>query len=66
MSTGYDFTNKQMTFTNITVYRDLHCWEMSFSWIPFGPRQSYNLAINVKSQTLRDLRLTKRRDWNRF
>lgn len=62
-NTGYDFTNEKMTFTTINIYRDLHCWEMTLSFVPFGPRKSYFLTIQVKAPSLRDLKITKRRDW---
>lgn len=62
-TSGYDFQAKDFSYTSVTVYRDLHCWEMSMTWIPFGDRRSYNLSLNVKSSTLKDLKLTKRRDW---
>lgn len=62
-TTGYDVSNKDFSYTSFTLYRDLHCWEMSLNWIPFGDRKSYNFTINVKSATLKDLKLTKRRDW---
>lgn len=61
--TNYDITNKQLSYTTVNIYRDLHCWEMSFNWIPFGPQQSYNFQINVKSSTLKDLKLNRRRAW---
>ena len=59
-SSGYDFKAKDFTYTNIGIYRDLHCWEMRFNWIPFGFRQSFNFQINVKSTVLQDLKLTRR------
>ena len=62
-TSGYDFNAKDFSYTSVSIYRDLHCWEMSMTWIPFGQRKSYNLSINVKSATLKDLKLTKRRDW---
>ncbi len=58
--TGYDFDNNKLTYTSIDVYRDLHCWEMTFNWIPMGFRQSYNFTIRVKSSVLQDLKLTRR------
>ncbi len=58
---GYDFDNNKLTYTSIDVYRDLHCWEMTFNWIPMGFRQSYNFTIRVKSSVLQDLKLTRRR-----
>lgn len=60
VSTGYDFKSKKITNTNINIYRDLHCWEMRFTWIPNGFAQSYNFQINVKSAMLQDLKLNKR------
>ena len=47
----------------IDIYRDLHCWEMTFNWIPLGFHQSYNFVIRVKSSILQDLKLTKKRDF---
>lgn len=59
-STGYDFQQKEVTATSFNLTRDLHCWEMTFSCIPFGTHQSYNFQINVRSSLLKDLKLTKR------
>ena len=60
---GYDLKNKDFTYTAIDIYRDLHCWEMTFNWIPLGFHQSYNFIIRVKSSILQDLKLTKKRDF---
>jgi len=63
LTSGYDFTSKKLTLTSINIYRDLHCWEMRFNWVPFGFRQSYSLDISVKSAMLKDLKLSRRKDW---
>lgn len=34
-SSGYDFQQKEITSTSFNITRDLHCWEMTFSCIPF-------------------------------
>lgn len=60
---GYDFERKELSFTSIDINRDLHCWQMSVNWIPFGPRQSYSFQINVKSSILQDLKLQRRNNW---
>lgn len=60
-SSGYDFVSKQFTYTNLSIYRDLHCWEMRLSWIPFGTYRSYSFQINVKSSVLQDLKLARKR-----
>jgi len=63
VNSGYNFTDKSVAVTNINVYRDLHCWQMHFQTIPFGPRKSFNFTINVKSAVLQDLKLVRRRDF---
>jgi len=62
-SSGFDIENRKFTYTSINIFRDLHCWEMRFSWIPFGTYKSYSFQINVKSSVLQDLKLNRRRDW---
>ena len=59
---GYDLKNKDFTFTSFDIYRDLHCWEMLFNWIPFGNRKSYNFVIRVKSDVLKDLKIEKKKN----
>jgi lipopolysaccharide assembly outer membrane protein LptD (OstA) len=62
-SSGYDFSQRDFSFTSIDIFRDLHCWEMKFNWIPFGFRKSYNFSISVKPGMLQDLKLNRRRQW---
>jgi lipopolysaccharide assembly outer membrane protein LptD (OstA) len=62
-SSGYDFINKDFTYTSIDFYRDLHCWEMRMNWVPFGPRQGWNFSISVKAPMLQDLKYEKRNDF---
>ncbi len=61
--TGWDFTNNEISYTSINIYRDLHCWEMRFNWVPLGPRKSWNFSINVKASILQDLKLNRKRDF---
>jgi hypothetical protein len=60
---GYDFENKEVTTTNISVNRDLHCWSLSFNYVPFGRYQSFMLSIRPKSPILQQLKLDKRRSF---
>jgi hypothetical protein len=50
--------------TSFNIYRDLHCWEMSFNVLPFGTFQSYRFGINVKASMLQDLKLNRNRNFN--
>lgn len=63
MRSGWDFNTNELSYTSINLYRDLHCWEMRFSWIPIGARQSWNFSINVKASVLQDLKLNKKKDF---
>lgn len=56
ITTGYDFDNKEVSYTSIDLYRDLHCWEMRLNWIPMGFQKGWNFIINVKASVLQDLK----------
>jgi hypothetical protein len=62
-NSGFDFENLEFTQTNFNISRDLHCWQMNFTYIPFGRYQSYALTINAKSSLLQDLKVNKQRSW---
>ncbi len=62
-STGYDFVNKGMSYTTVDIYRDLHCWEMRFSWVPFGYYRSWFFQINIKADALHDVKYEKRQTY---
>ncbi|MFY0644404.1 MAG: LPS-assembly protein LptD [Bacteroidia bacterium] len=62
MKTGYDISTKSLALTSFDFYRNLHCWEFSFSWFPII-RQSFEFSLKVKSSTLQDLKLNRRRSW---
>ena len=57
---GYDFAQMQVVTPRFSIYRDLHCWDMSFSWVPVGQFKSYNITIRAKAAILQDLKLMKR------
>jgi hypothetical protein len=63
VTSGYNFTTKQLSVTQVEIFRDLHCWEMRLSTIPFGPNKNFTFTLNVKAQILQDLRLIRRRDF---
>jgi hypothetical protein len=64
-STNYDFkAMKLASATSFSIYRDLHCWDLSFQWVPFGYLKSYNVTLKVKSTILQDLKLSKRNDYS--
>jgi len=56
---NYDIMNRVFAAPQITVYRDLHCWEMNFSWVPTGQYRNFRLEIRLKEPQLQDVKVTK-------
>ena len=63
---GYDIELKEFNYTSLDIYRDLHCWELSFNIVPFGTRKSYTVDLRVKAPVLSDLKLSRKRNWYDF
>lgn len=58
-TTSFDITHKKWSYTNFNVSRDLHCWNMSASFVPFGPYKGYTFHIGVNASMLADLKYDK-------
>ena len=56
----FDLIQRDLVSHSFSIYRDLHCWELSLNWTPSGLGQGINFKLNVKSPTLRDLKIEKR------
>jgi hypothetical protein len=60
VNSRFDLAQREMVSTDISIHRNLHCWEMSFQWTPTGFGKGYYLRINVLSSTLQDLKIESR------
>ncbi len=58
-NTSFDFVRKRFNTASFSVSRDLHCWNMSASFVPFGPNKSYTFHIGVNASMLSDLKYDK-------
>ena len=56
----FDMVQRDLVSHNVSVNRDLHCWELSLNWTPGGIGQGIYFKLNVKSPTLKDLKLEKK------
>jgi hypothetical protein len=57
---GYDFKNRTMTFPDLNITRDLHCWQLSLNWQPtYG---TYIFSINTKPGSLDFLKVPYRKN----
>ncbi|MCQ2173897.1 MAG: hypothetical protein MJY61_02050 [Bacteroidales bacterium] len=64
LTTGFDFTNMKLSPTQLNATYDLHCFNISFMWIPMGTYKSYSFRIAANSATLSDLlRFRKSNSW---
>ncbi|GAB3170036.1 putative LPS assembly protein LptD [Telluribacter humicola] len=67
VQSGFDFVAFRPSITTLSLYRDLHCWDMSFNWTPFAGSQfrasNYNFTLKAKSSILQDLKLSRRRSF---
>ncbi|NBC83601.1 MAG: hypothetical protein GVY19_09485 [Bacteroidetes bacterium] len=62
VNTGFDFNQKKLSHTSLSITRDLHCWQMSIRVIPFGYAKSYNFTLNAKATILQDVKYEKKKD----
>ena len=63
MNTNFDIQAMKFSFTTVNVTRTLHCWSMSFNFVPFGERKSYSFNLSASSAMLRDLKISKQSSW---
>jgi hypothetical protein len=58
--TGYDFKSQQLEGSRFSVARNLHCWQLEFSWIPTGFGRQWIFTLRPVSRLLQDLKLNRR------
>lgn len=56
VNTGWDLLKGNLSYTTLELARDLHCWELYLTWVPFGFNQSYNIGIRIKASQFQDLK----------
>lgn len=59
-SSGYDFKQQGVTFTQLRFERDLESWRMSFNWVPIGTNTYWGFFIGISSSILSDIKWDKR------
>jgi hypothetical protein len=55
VSSGWDFKAMDLTMTQISINRKLHCFSFSFNWTPLGRYQSWSFKIGILSSMLSDV-----------
>jgi len=52
---GYDLIAKELTPSNFNITRNLHCWDLSFQWNPFGDNKYFMFRLSVRDTRLHGL-----------
>ena len=59
---GYNVTEKVIVPTEIGIERDLHCWRITFDWVPLGAYRSFKFGIYAKASILSDAKYERKRE----
>lgn len=54
-STGFDIIAREITTTQFSATYDLHCFNISVSWVPTGKWKSYSFRICANASSLADV-----------
>ncbi len=67
LTTGFDLNQMKLTTTQISATYDLHCFQISFSWVPIGQWSQWSFRIAAKASALADLLQFKKAssEWDR-
>ena len=57
--TQIDLKLKKAVSQDISLFRDLHCWEAQILWTPTGYNKRFYFRINIKSPMLKELKYEK-------
>ncbi len=58
---NYNLESLSITNAYFTLNRNLHCWALSFYWVPIGGNKSFLLSIRNTSNLLRDAKFDFRK-----
>lgn len=56
---GFDIARRRFSPMSVNLTRQLHCWTMTFQWVPMGTLKSWQFHIGVNSSMLADLKYDK-------
>ncbi|MCT4697319.1 putative LPS assembly protein LptD [Candidatus Cardinium sp. TP] len=68
LRTTYNFNKNEFdaSATEISIERDLHCWQLSYQWHPLGNSAKYDFSLGVKANVLKVLKLPRKRSYNKL
>lgn len=66
MNGNYDFDTRKLQTLQMSINREMHCWQMSINVTPIGLFRSFNFSISPKSSVLQDLKINRTRYFSSY
>jgi len=63
---NFDFDTKKLQTFQMSINREMHCWQLSINVTPIGLYRSFSFTISPKSSVLQDLRINRSRYFTNF
>ncbi len=57
----FDVKERKFSTVSLDVHRNLHCWNLSFFWVPVGFNKSFMVRIAANASMLKDVKYEFRR-----
>jgi LPS-assembly protein len=57
----FDFDTKKLQTFQMSIAREMHCWQMSINVTPIGLNRSFSFSISPKASVLQDLKINRTR-----
>lgn len=65
-SANYDFDTKKLQTFQMSINREMHCWQLSINVTPVGLYRSFSFTISPKASVLQDLKINRSRFFTNF
>lgn len=62
----YDFGTSQLQTFQMSINREMHCWQLSINVTPVGLFRSFSFSISPKAAVLQDLKINRTRSFSTF
>jgi hypothetical protein len=62
----YDFDSHKLQTFQMSINREMHCWQLSINVTPIGLYRSFNFSISPKASVLQDLKINRTRYFSSY
>lgn len=62
----YDMDSRKLQTFQMSINREMHCWQLSINVTPIGLYRSFNFSISPKASILQDLKINRSRFFTNF